>query len=262
MRSIQHAYLSASLAAGVVALCAGTSRGAIVIDPNDPRSWQGAGVGTFAQLYYGADTLANRQLVVSNQLLDDGVFNPTGFTSATLIRAQNTLSGGFSHDVTGTGSYDYTISGNVFDNANTIDNTWIQTSGTVGDTVWDLGGLSSFAAVFPTIDHGPLPMEAIESTVYLSNSPDGPWVQASVVRVWLEGFEPNTNILRDGFTYVVTTPGGELFRYASLIHGGPGALINDGDDEINGILGLRTVPTPAGALLLTLGAVCSTRRRR
>ena len=37
---------------------------ALITDPNDPRTWQGASVGTFAQLFYGSNTLANRQQVV------------------------------------------------------------------------------------------------------------------------------------------------------------------------------------------------------
>ena len=56
------------------------AQAALITDPNDPRTWQGAGVGTFAQLFYGADNLANRTLVVNNKLLDDSFFNASGFT--------------------------------------------------------------------------------------------------------------------------------------------------------------------------------------
>jgi len=244
------------------------SRAALITDPNDPRTWQGATVGTFAALYYGADTAANRQLVVDNQLLDDGVFDPSGFTSATLLATPWSTGGGggclgVSTDLTGTGDFDYACTGaGVFDHANTIDNTWFQTGNNPGDTVFDLGQLSSFAAVFPVIDHGPLPQEAIESTVYLSNAPDGPWTQASVRRVFLEGWNPNLGILWDGFTYVVGTPDNSPFRYATLIHGGPGALQNDGDDEINGMLGLNAAPEPASLALLGFGALALFRRRR
>src|SRR3990172_12072181 len=100
-----------------------------------------------------------------------------------------------------------------------------------------------------TSDHGPLPQEAIESTVYLSNDLTT-WTQAVVERVWMEGFMSNTGILWDGFTYAVGTGTSNTFRYASVIHGGPGALINHGDDEINGVMGLtgnftQNVPEPA-----------------
>jgi hypothetical protein len=107
-----------------------------------------------------------------------------------------------------------------------------------------LGAQSPKAAVFPTIDHGPLPDEAIEATVYLSND-KVTWTQAVVEKVWLEGWEPNTGILWDGFVFAVGTPDNTTFRYATMIHGGPGALEDDGDDEINGIMGLNANLTPS-----------------
>ncbi len=238
----------------------------LVTDPDDPRDWQGATVGTFATLYYGADTLANRQLVVDNQLLDDGIFDPTNFIPSTLITSVGNYSGqggGTSLDLIGTGTYDYTCCGapaTRFDAANAIDEHWMQTGGVVGDTVWDLGFLANKAAIFNTIDHGPLPQEAIESTVYLSDTPTGPWVEAAVERVWLEGFLSNIGIKWDGFAYAVGTGTTDTFRYASIIHGGPGALINDGDNEINGILGTRadfTIPEPTSTTIAAVGVIFS-----
>ncbi len=216
-----------------------------VTDPNDPRSWQGATVGTFAALLYGSDTLENRQRVVDNQLLDDGTFDiTTAVFGATLLPTAWATGGGGSCigqslDSTGTGSYEYFCgASDLFTAANRIDDLWFQSSGQIGDTVFDLGVSAAQAAVFNTIDHGPLPGEAIESTVYLSND-RLTWTQAVVQRVWLEGFQPNRGILWDGFVYAVGTATGEPFRYASVIHGGPGALLDDGDDEINGLLGLN-----------------------
>lgn len=58
---------------------------ALITNPDDLRSWQGATVGTFAQLYYGANNAVNRQLVVDNQLLDDSIFSSKGFSAATLF---------------------------------------------------------------------------------------------------------------------------------------------------------------------------------
>lgn len=248
------------------------SSAALVTDPNDARSWQGATVGTFASLYYGSDTPANRQLVVDNQLLDDGLFDFGGATAATLIVAGNQgtghsldLPGPDAHD----GTYDYLAGGAPGDVANFIDEKWIQTLSTVGGTVWDLGAPATKAAVFPTIDHGPLPNEAIESTVYLSND-QITWTPAVVERVWLEGWQPELGIVWDGFVYAVGTGTAATFRYASVTHGGPGALQRDGDDEINGIMGLDAdfTPTPDGgstflmtsAALLGLGAMA--RRKR
>ncbi len=234
----------------------------LVTDPNDARNWQGATVGTFAALYYGSDTLANRQLVVNNQLLDDGIFDPTNFIASTLITSvgqYSTQGGGTSLDLTGTGAYDYVCCGAAatrFTAANAIDEHWMQTSGVIGETVWDLGFNATKAAVFNTIDHGPLPEEAIESTVYLSNTPTGPWVQGVVERVWLEGFMSNSGIKWDGFAYAVGTGTSSTFRYASITHGGPGALISDGDNEINGILGTGenfNVPEPTSFAISAVG---------
>ena len=263
------------LALGVALLAAHNALAALVTDPNDPRNWQGATVGTFAQLYYGSNTLANRQLVVDNHLLDDGLFSLTGFIPGTLITSIGQYAaqgGGTSLDNTGTGSYDYSCCGPAasrFAAANDIDNQWMQTSGVVGETVWDLGFQATKAAVFNTIDHGPLPFEAIESTVYLSN--DGvTWVQAVVERVWLNGFESNLGIEWDGFVYAVGTGTSDTFRFASIIHGGLGALQSDGDNEINGIMGTRAdfqppvIPEPETYVLMLAGlaAVGFASRRR
>lgn len=246
------------------------SQAALVTDPNDARSWQGATVGTFAALYYGSDTPANRALVTTNGLLDDGLFNFAGATPATLISALNTGSGGFSTGTT-PGDYSYGTGGTATANANSIDNTWIQSSGRIGDTVFDLGAASYGAVIFPVVDHGPLPQETIESTVYLSNDQIN-WTEAVVERVWLEGFHANLGVQWDGFSYAVGTGTNSTFRYASIIHGGPGALINDGDDEINGIVGINrnftpstnNVPDGGGTLALfglSLGAMGWIRRQ-
>ena len=181
-----------------------------ITDPDDPRSWLGATVGTFATLYFGANNATTRQQVVDAGLLDDGLFNPFGYSAGTLITSVGEFSGqggGTSLDLTGTGSFDYVCCGAAatrFAAANAIDNQWMQTSGVVGETVFDLGFDATKAAVFNTIDHGPLPQEAIESTIYLSNDRIS-WTQAVVERVWLEGFMTNLGIKWDGFVYAVGT---------------------------------------------------------
>lgn len=233
---------------------------ALVTDPNDARNWQGATVGTFAQLYYGSNTLTTRTQLVTDQLLDDGIFNSAGYVAATMIAGGGGV--GTSFDLTGTGSFGYGGCACTPSQAgSTIDNTWVQTSGTVGVNIWDLGFQATKAAIFNTIDHGPLPQEAIESTVYLSNDMVT-WTQAVTERVWLEGFQPNTGIKWDGFTYAVGTGSSNTFRYASITWGGPGGLIADGDNEINGVMGLRgdftptpAVPEPSTYALMLLGLV-------
>lgn len=263
----------ALLAAGLFA--AQATQAALVTDPDDTSNWLGATVGTFAQLYYGSNTLATRQLVVTNQLLDDGIFDTTGYLAGTLVTSVGQYSGqggGTSTDLTGTGGFAYTCCGSAasrFAAGNAIDNQWLQTSGVIGETVWDLGFQATKAAVFNTIDHGPLPQEAIESTVYLSND-QLTWVQGVVERVWLEGFSPILGIQWDGFVYAVGTGTTNTFRYASITHGGPGALISDDDNEINGIMGTQAnfqpppaIPEPETYALFSLGlAALAWRARR
>ena len=250
----------------VFLVAAATSEAAPITDPNDPRIWQGANLGTFANLFYGSNTLSTRQQVVDNLLLDDGIFDPRGYRAGTLVMnawANSATAAGLSTDLTGTGSYHYYQGGyHVPTAANAIDNQWIQTSGTVGQTIWDLGAPLSKAAIFNTIDHTPLPQEAIESTVYLSNDMTS-WTLATTERVWLEGFQPNRGILWDGFVYAVGTGTADQFRFVSIIHGGPGALQRDGDNEINGVMGLtedytpppNPVPEPTTWTLACLAAV-------
>ena len=98
-------------------------------------------------------------------------------------------------------------------------------------------------------------------------------MQAVTQRVWLEGFMLNTDVLWDGFVYAVGTGDSSLFRYASITWGGPGALQADGDNEINGVMGLdvnfepvNPVPLPAALPLLAaalagLGLAARKRRR-
>ncbi len=239
------------------------SGAALITDANDSRTWQAATVGTFADLYYGTNSATTRQQVVDDELLDDSYFNFSGYSAATLVNTPWLAGGGggcrgISHDTTGTGSFAYTCTGNSTSlSGNTVDNLWFQSSSNIGDTIFDLGFQATKAAVFNSIDHGPLPQEAIESTVWLSNDMLS-WTQAVTERVWLEGFESNAGILWDGFTYAVGTGTNDTFRYASTTWGGPGALISDGDDEINAIMGLNSnftqdVPEPSILALFCAG---------
>jgi len=239
-----------------------------VTDPNDARTWQGAGVGTFATLFFGSNTATTRQQVIDAGLLDDGTFNPAGFTVGTLISPGGGAFGTSYGLATDANPYAYTYTGIGYaGGANAIDANWIQTNNTIGSFVWDLGFSAAQAAVFNTIDHGPLPQEAIESTVYLSNDL-ATWTQAETLKVFLQGFIGDTTTLWDGFTYTVRPIGGGTFRYATIIWGGPGALQADGDNEINGIMGLNAdgggdpLPEPASLVLLGLGALALGARRR
>lgn len=268
-------YLATAAAVSFIGLI-GAANAAPVTDPDDARSWQGATVGTFAQLFFGSNTLANRQAVVAAGLLDDGIFNTASATGAPMISAVGVSSSGTSLHLGGPtppDPYGYVIPSalGVIGAGSAVDNHWVQTDNVIGHSVWDLQAPSNRAAIFNTIDHGPLPQEAIESTVYLSND-QSTWVPAVTQKVYLEGFMADLNVLWDGFAYVVGTPTNDPFRYASIIWGGPAALQADGDNEINGVMGLDRdfnpvtgVPEPATLALLgagLLGLGIARRKRR
>jgi hypothetical protein len=249
-------------AADTFALAAGNVRpegiaDPLVTNPNDPRAWQKATMAMFAEEFFGANTLANRRKLVDQKMLDDGRFDLTNTFPATLMQTPWSMGtgGSTSHrggrvveslDTKGTGSFAWRYRSDIstFKAANSIDRFSIETSDTVGDTVFDLGVAASKAAVFATVDHGPLPDEVVESSIYLSNDRVH-WTQAVVQRLWLEGWNKNLGIKWDGFVFAVGTATGQTFRYASVTWGGPGALESDGDNEFNGILGLNDNFEPA-----------------
>jgi hypothetical protein len=87
-------------------------------------------------------------------------------------------------------------------------------------TIWNLGGQANQAAVFPIVDHGPLPEEAVEYTVYLTNTPGSTnladWHLALLDQVYLQGWEADSTALADGFTTVWKLAGGATFQYVSV----------------------------------------------
>ena len=229
--------------------CGGTqdSQRTYVSDPHDSRQWLGATVGTFAELIFGEDNVHNRQQIVDNDYLDTS-FYPTG--NGEIAKSFVCVDCGVVHEVldkNGQGGLGYTLRPDISAAAavEALDELSVPTGSTIGGAVWDLQSEFKNVAVFPTVDHEPVPQEALESTVYLSNTPNDKdsWVDASIKRIWLEGYKNDLNFDWDGFAYVVSAADGRAYRYVSIVQGGPGALLREGrrptdNNEINAVMGV------------------------
>lgn len=266
----------------VLGLGQSTVSAAFITGPGDPdytTLFQGASAATFAGLGFTVGTGPGDLKVSTGTFVD-----PAGFIFGTVHTQNGTASGTTTNKLT----YAYTAFGPTDASANNRDYQWLQNYGTNSSTnpaldtpwngtIWDLGGQANQAVVFPIIDHGPLPYEAAEYTVYLTNNPTSTnladWNLALLDQVYLQGWEDDSIALADGFTTVWKLPGGATFRYVSVQGVGSQALhpIYDTEDEIDAVGGLTvsggglraTVPEPMSILLMGSGlAVLGAMRRR
>jgi len=207
---------------------------------------------------------------------------PSGFILGSYLQGGSGFGTGVDNTVLGS----YNGSGSLAANANGLDHAWVQDtghftvfpSGDVGGSpsagiIWDLGGQANQAAVFAFVDHGPVPGEVLENSVWLGNDPnavDGGWTQAFLTHVYGAGWAADP-VVSDGFIAVYSLPNPALtFRYVSVTWGGPGAIIQDGDNEIDAVGGLINgsgvlSPEPGSVVLMLAGLagiVTASRRRR
>ena len=244
-------------------ISSGSAQAALVTDPDDARTWQGASVETFRQAF----GFSTKQDLINAQILDDGTFaDPSGLNFGNYIGGVQGADG-FTPDPT---NYNYNIGSPLgyAGAANARDYQWVQDvafNGVLNANIWDLGGQANQVAVFPIIDHGPLPQEALEYTVFLSNDPNDPngWVQALIDKVFLEGWQGG-NVIADGFTTVWRLPNQQTFRFTSVSGVGPGSLQPNfgNEDEIDTVAGLTfeggglgspAIPEPGSLMLLGMG---------
>jgi hypothetical protein len=242
-------------------------------DPNYATAFQGASAATFAGLGFTVGT-GPTDLKVSIGTWTD----PAGliFGQLYLPNANVTSTGTTVNKLTDA----YTQPSLVPNPGNARDYSWIQNAATNNSgtsptldqpwkgNIFNMGGDANKAVVFPIIDHGPLPQESIEYTVYLGNDPTSTnladWHLATLQEVYLQGWEADSISLADGFTTVWTLSNpADTFRYVSVAAVGSQSLANFGccgtDDEIDAVAGLTaqgtgvgTVPEPATIALLSL----------
>jgi len=146
--------------------------------------------------------------------------------------------------MTNPGGYDYVTGSDPVTALGAVDHLWAQDweSGDAVPLTIDLGFLSDSVDSIPAIDHGPVPDEAIESTVYGSNDPNASfpsgWEVGDISTVFLNG--PTTWVSDDFSTrWEFSQP----HRYFAAAHGGPKAMVADGDNEIDAVCAI----TPASS---------------
>lgn len=145
--------------------------------------------------------------------------------------------------------------------------------------IYDLGGEANRVVLFPITDHPPLPCEAFEYSVWLSNNPDATtiadpsrpdprqWNPALLIRTFTQGWTRNPTArgaserdradlgtwlrdnsageaVADALATVWALPCGISFRYVSIQAGnygnpGPECVYHSSDDELDAVAGLN-----------------------
>lgn len=250
---IEGSALIDNLVFSAVANIAGSAVPDCLTNPADPGGGVlGATVQTFIDL--GVDPAIT---CIENKAWTD----PTSFALGSYVKGAELFGG--TPDPTNF-TFNFTsVDGTAAGNANSRDFFWVADqgnginfgNGVVGGApsqgiIWDLGGQANQVAVFVFVDHGPIPQETLESSVWLSNDPNAPdsgWTQALLDHVYLQGWSPDPNIA-DGFVGVYRVPNNQTFRYVSVTWGGPAALNRDGDNEIDAVGGLTATGQGLGGL--------------
>jgi hypothetical protein len=146
------------------------------------------------------------------------------------------------------GSYAYTIPSplGLADAAAAVDHRWIQDID--GDfLVFDMGRPVPVVDLFPSIDHEPVPDEAIEATVYGSNDlglAESSWATGDITTIFESGFAAAW--ISDD--WVTRWSFSTSYRYIGVHWGGAKALQADGDVEIDAVCAPNRPPDCSGVM--------------
>jgi hypothetical protein len=281
-----HVHARVGLLAVALLAASSCASAAFISGPLDPAYdtlFQGASAHTFGNLGFTVGTGAT-DLHISTGTWTD----PSGLIFGAIVPAAGNLLGGGGTTLNKM-NYAYSQPSSVAAPGNFRDYSWIQNTASNlsfdasldqpwKGNVFDLGGPANKAVVFPIVDHGPLPQEVVEYTVYLGDNPLSTsladWHLAKLSEVYMQGWETDNTSLADGFTTVWTLADpAASFRFVSVAAVGSQALrpfVGD-EDEIDAVAGLTAsgggvgaVPEPEtyALMLAGLGLMVYVARRR
>lgn len=131
---------------------------------------------------------------------------------------------------------------------------------------WTFANLASEYYLYPTIDHTPLPFEALESSLWGSNDGGSTWMLGTVAEVYEQGWDA-AGVPDDGATrWIFSSPVDMISVVVGLTQGVVGSPLPpysyaDGDYETDAVM---QTPEPGTALLALIGVglLGLARRRR
>jgi hypothetical protein len=132
--------------------------------------------------------------------------------------------------------------------------------------IWTFAAKTSEYYLYPTIDHLPLPDEALESSLWGSGDGGSTWILGTVVEVYEQGWDA-AGVPDDGATrWSFSSPVDMISAQVGLTQGVAGSPLPpysyaDTDFETDAVM--QAVPEPATLVMLLTGflAMCSCRRR-
>ncbi|MBC7834553.1 MAG: hypothetical protein H7Y88_05570 [Phycisphaerales bacterium] len=136
-------------------------------------------------------------------------------------------------------------------------------AGAIG-THWTFGSFGSDFVLHPSIDHGPVPAEGLESTLYGSADGGATWILGVLTDLYAMGFDAASIEDDPSSLWHFSTPVSMISAIAGLAQGGYSYI--DGDTEIDAIcMVVVPLPTPltlGGLGLASLAGMSVCRRRR